>query len=95
MIKTNETEMWKYLEIILFNKLQTAKCKPEWDVRQHVNGMFLVKAQLAALNADVQEPIFTNMLMRSLPANARGAVLRSSSRSSATQSEHISRRRSC
>ncbi|KAG3064595.1 hypothetical protein PI125_g24157 [Phytophthora idaei] len=92
MIKANGTEMWKYLddtyegktnaatrtnqEIILFNKLQTAKCKPGWDVRQHVNGMFLIKAQLAALNADVRDPIFINMLMRSLPSNARFDRLR-------------------
>ncbi|KAG2990305.1 hypothetical protein PC121_g21646 [Phytophthora cactorum] len=92
MIKANGTEMWKYLEdtyevktnaatrtnqeIILFNKLQTATCKPGWDVRQHANGMFIIKAQLAALNADVRDPIFINMLMRSLPSNARFDRLR-------------------
>ncbi|KAG2790969.1 hypothetical protein PC116_g21149 [Phytophthora cactorum] len=38
--------------------------------------MFLIKAQLAALNADVRDPIFFNMLMRSLPSNARFDRLR-------------------
>lgn len=92
MTKSTGTEMWKYFEdmyegktnaatrtnqeIILFNKLQAAKCKPNWDVRQHVSIMFLLKAQLAALNADVRDPIFINMLMRSLPANPRFDRLR-------------------
>ncbi|KAF4033579.1 gag-polypeptide of LTR copia-type [Phytophthora infestans] len=68
MMKKTLTEMWKYLmdtyegttnaaprtnqEIIMYNKLQAAKCKPNWDVRLHVNNMFLIKEQLAAINAD-------------------------------------------
>jgi hypothetical protein len=92
MNKANGAVMWKYLEdtyegktnsatrtnqeIILFNRLQSTKCKPSWDVQQHVNNMFLLKAQLAALNADVRDPIFTSLLIRSLPANARFDRLR-------------------
>ncbi|KAE8962425.1 hypothetical protein PF011_g29401 [Phytophthora fragariae] len=92
MTKTNGAAMWKYLEdtyegktnsatrtnqeIILFNRLQAAKCKPNWDVQQHVNNMFLLKAQLAALNADMRDPIFTNLLIRSLPSNPRFDRLR-------------------
>ncbi|KAG2881994.1 hypothetical protein PC119_g20794 [Phytophthora cactorum] len=39
-------------EIILFNRLQSAKCKPDEYVVQYVDKMFTIKAQLAALNAD-------------------------------------------
>ncbi|EEY61964.1 uncharacterized protein PITG_13941 [Phytophthora infestans T30-4] len=69
MMKKTGTEMWKYLmdtyegtanaatrtnqEIILYNKLQAAKCKPNWDARLHVNNI---------------DPIFINLLIRSLPA---------------------------
>ncbi|KAE9284758.1 hypothetical protein PF008_g27082 [Phytophthora fragariae] len=38
--------------------------------------MFLLKAQLAALNADMRDPIFTNLLIRSLPSNPRFDRLR-------------------
>ncbi|KAF4030570.1 hypothetical protein GN244_ATG17643 [Phytophthora infestans] len=92
MMKKTGTEMWKYLmdtyegtanaatrtnqEIILYNKLQAAKCKPNWDARLHVNNMFLIKEQLAAINADVRDPIFVNLLIRSLPANPRFDRLR-------------------
>ncbi|KAE9361902.1 hypothetical protein PF008_g583 [Phytophthora fragariae] len=90
--KKSETEMWKYLEniyegktnaatrtnqeIILFNNLQATKCKPNWDVRQHLNNMFVMKSQLAALNADMRDRIFIDMLMRSLPSNHRYDRLR-------------------
>lgn len=92
MIKTNGTEMWKCLEdtfesktnaatrinqeIILFNKLRALRYKPGWNVSQHVNSMFFLKAQLAALSADVRDPIFINMLMRSLPSNPQFDRLR-------------------
>ncbi|KAG3097429.1 hypothetical protein PI124_g10210 [Phytophthora idaei] len=39
-------------EIILFNRLQSAKCKPDEYVVQYVDNIFTIKAQLAALNAD-------------------------------------------
>ncbi|KAE8902981.1 hypothetical protein PF005_g14042 [Phytophthora fragariae] len=96
MNKTDGAAMWKYLEdtyegktnsatrtnqeIILFNRLQAAKCKPNWDVQQHVqqhvNNTFLLNTQLAALNADMRDPIFTNLLIRSLPYNPRFDRLR-------------------
>ncbi|KAE9300869.1 hypothetical protein PF008_g22905 [Phytophthora fragariae] len=79
MMNKTGTEMWKYLEdfyegktnavtranqeIILFNRLQTARCKADEDVAQHVDKMFTFKTQLAALNADVTEPIFIQMLV--------------------------------
>ncbi|KAE9013048.1 hypothetical protein PR001_g15507 [Phytophthora rubi] len=87
MMKKTGTEMWEYLEdyyegktnaatrvnqeIILFNRLQTPKCKAGEDVDQHVDNMFTIKAQLAALNADVRGPIFIQMLVQSLPTNDR------------------------
>ncbi|KAG2778508.1 hypothetical protein PC129_g20228 [Phytophthora cactorum] len=56
------TDMWEYLEelyegkqndatrtnqkIILFNKLQPAKGKPNWDVAQPVDNIFMTKPQL-------------------------------------------------
>ncbi|KAG3056169.1 hypothetical protein PI124_g23453 [Phytophthora idaei] len=62
MMKETGTDMWKYLEelhegkqndatrtnqeIILFNKLQPAKGKPNWDVAQPVDNIFMTKAQL-------------------------------------------------
>ncbi|EGZ26576.1 hypothetical protein PHYSODRAFT_472802 [Phytophthora sojae] len=77
MTKPTGKDMWKYLEeiyegktnaatrtnqeIILFNKLQTTRCKPNWDVRQHINNI---------------DPIFIDMLMRSLPTNSRFDRLR-------------------
>ncbi|CAI5727678.1 unnamed protein product [Peronospora farinosa] len=55
MTKATGTEMWKYLEdfyegktnaatrtnqeIILYNKLNAMKCKPTWDVAQHVESV--------------------------------------------------------
>ncbi|EGZ27671.1 hypothetical protein PHYSODRAFT_293443 [Phytophthora sojae] len=67
MLNKTGTEMWKYLEdiyegktnaatranqeIILFNRLQTAKCKAGEDVGQHVDKLFTIKVQLEALNA--------------------------------------------
>ncbi|KAE8883034.1 hypothetical protein PF005_g19968 [Phytophthora fragariae] len=87
MMNKTGTEMWKYLEdfyegktnaatranqeIILFNRLQTARCKAGEDVAQHVDKMFTFKAQLAALNADVRGPILIQMLVQSLPKNER------------------------
>ncbi|CAI5721565.1 unnamed protein product [Peronospora effusa] len=92
MTKATGTEMWKYLEdfyerktnaatrtnqeIILYNKLNAMKCKPNWDVAQHVENMFMIKDQLVAVNAGIRDPIFTQMLIRSLPANARFDRLR-------------------
>ncbi|POM76986.1 Hypothetical protein PHPALM_5708, partial [Phytophthora palmivora] len=92
MTKKTGREIWMYLEdryegkanaatrtnqeIILFNKLQAARCKPNWDVQQHVTNMFLIKDQLAALKAEVRDPIFINMLIKSLPANPRFDRLR-------------------
>ncbi|POM73719.1 LOW QUALITY PROTEIN: Hypothetical protein PHPALM_9411 [Phytophthora palmivora] len=90
MTKKTGRDIWMYLEyegkanaatrtnqeIILFNKLQAAKCKPNWDVQQHVTNMFLIKDQLAALKAEVRDPIFINMLIKSLPANPRFDRLR-------------------
>ncbi|EGZ27549.1 hypothetical protein PHYSODRAFT_293384 [Phytophthora sojae] len=73
MMKRTGTDMWKYLvytyegktnaatrvnqEIILFNWLQTMKCKLGDNVAQHVDKAFMMKDQLAALNADVRDPI--------------------------------------
>ncbi|KAG3142318.1 hypothetical protein PI124_g16316 [Phytophthora idaei] len=92
MMNKTGAEIWKHLEdlykgktntatrtnqeIVLYNKLQAAKCKPNWDVRQHVNNMFRVKPQLADLNAYVRDPIFINLLMTSLPSNPRFNRLR-------------------
>ncbi|KAG2780534.1 hypothetical protein PC129_g18351 [Phytophthora cactorum] len=92
MMNKTGAEIWKHLEdlykgktntathtnqeIVLYKKLQAAKCKPNWDVRQHVNNMFRVKPQLADLNAYVRDPIFINLLMTSLPSNPRFNRLR-------------------
>ncbi|CAI5711547.1 unnamed protein product [Peronospora effusa] len=38
--------------------------------------MFMIKDQLVAVNAGIRDPIFTQMLIRSLPANARFDRLR-------------------
>ncbi|EGZ11875.1 hypothetical protein PHYSODRAFT_396496, partial [Phytophthora sojae] len=87
MMNKTGTEMWKYLEniyegktnaatranqeIILFNRLQAAKCKAGEDVGQHVDKLVTTKAQLEALNAGVRGMIFTQMLVQSLPKNER------------------------
>ncbi|POM60194.1 hypothetical protein PHPALM_30977 [Phytophthora palmivora] len=63
-------------EIVLFNKLQAVRCKSNWDVQQHVANMFLTKDQLAALKAEVRDPIFINITIKSLPANPRFDRLR-------------------
>ena len=46
------------------------KCKQNWDVAQHVKNTFMIKDQLTAVNASVTDPIFIQMSIQSLPANA-------------------------
>ncbi|OWY99685.1 hypothetical protein PHMEG_00029277 [Phytophthora megakarya] len=92
MVMKSGTKMWKYLgemyegkqnaatrtnqEEILLNKLQASKYKPNWDVAQHVDNMFMMRAQRTALSADMRDPIFINLLMKSLPPNSRFDRLR-------------------
>ncbi|KAE9127478.1 hypothetical protein PF010_g4883 [Phytophthora fragariae] len=64
----------KSQDVILFNKLQATKYNPNWDVAQHVGSMFMLRAQLAALNADMHDAIFIIMLMRSLPPTPASTV---------------------
>ncbi|GMF47617.1 unnamed protein product [Phytophthora fragariaefolia] len=104
MMKTTGSNMWKYLEqlydgiqndatrtnqeIILYNKLQSTKCKPNWDVAQRVYDMFMLRAQLAALKADMRDPIFIHILMRSLPSNQRFDRLRGMVEAGAKESQN-------
>ncbi|CAH0473126.1 unnamed protein product [Peronospora belbahrii] len=78
MTKETGSEMWKYLEdfyegetnaatrtnqeTILYYKLNAIKYKLSWDVVQQIEKMFMMKEQLAALNAEVRDPIFTQLL---------------------------------
>ncbi|POM65815.1 Hypothetical protein PHPALM_18413 [Phytophthora palmivora] len=92
MVKKTVTEMRKYLvrlyegiensatrtnrEIVLYHKPQAAKCKPNWDVAKHVDNMFMMRSQPAALKADMRDRVSINLLMRSLPPNHRFDRLR-------------------
>ena len=67
----------KNLNIILDIKLNTLACRLNREVVQHMENIFMTKEQLAARNADVHDPIHTQLLIKSLPENAHFDRLRS------------------